>query len=139
MMRPRPEPPLRKVVSLHRSYLLKVQNEPPVTTATSPLTSYRSCLLKREAEAIVFCFVSVLERIKGFSGEPVLHNTVKTIKSNVILNVRTTCLQRVAPAAVWPTRQSGWRAVRIHISFGFEVVAMPMVFSDSLNIQILKS
>lgn len=29
------------------------RNEPPVTTATSPLTSYRSCLLKREVEAMV--------------------------------------------------------------------------------------
>lgn len=31
------------------------------------------------------------------------------------------------------TRQCGWRAVRIHISFGFEVTAMPDGVLDCFN------
>lgn len=44
-------------------------------------------------------------------------NKVETTNLNVASDVLTAqhAVQRVA--AVWPTRQSGWRAVRIHISF----------------------
>jgi hypothetical protein len=55
MMRPRPEPPVMRVRFSDSLVARLYSSEPPVTTATSPLTSYRSCLLNFGVAAISIC------------------------------------------------------------------------------------